>query len=46
MRLRGLPAEEIAEEIADFEAYFDQCTKFAEEMWGSYSAFAAAARER
>ena len=32
VRLRGLPAEEIAEEIADFEAYFDQCTKFAEGM--------------
>ena len=30
VRLRSLPAEEIAEEIADFEAYFDQCTKFAE----------------
>ena len=30
VRLRGLPAEEIAEEIADVEGYFDQCTKFAE----------------
>ena len=30
VRLRGLPAEEVAEEIADFEAYFDQCQKFAE----------------
>ena len=26
VRLRGLPAGEIAEEIADFEAYFTQCT--------------------
>ena len=30
VRLRGLPAAEVAEEIADFEAYFDQCQKFAE----------------
>ena len=26
----NLPAEEIAEEIADFEGYFDQCRKFTE----------------
>ena len=30
VRPRGLPTEEVAEEIADFEAYFDQCQKFAE----------------
>ena len=30
VRLLGLPAGEIAEEIADFEAYFIQCTKFVE----------------
>ena len=30
VRLRGLPAAEVAEEIADFEVYFDQCQQFAE----------------
>ena len=30
VRLRGRQPDEIAEEIADFEAHFDKCTNFAE----------------
>ena len=33
VRLLAPPAGEIAEEIADFDAYFAECAKFVEGLW-------------
>ena len=30
VRLRALPAEEMADEVEQFDSYFERCTRFAE----------------